>query len=34
MQTVTPQDGQTEHDDKYGYGLIDIQALLNIANES
>jgi serine protease AprX len=34
MQTVTPQDGQTGHDDKYGYGLIDIQALLNIANES
>jgi hypothetical protein len=34
MQTVTPQDGQTGHDDKYGYGLLDIQALLDKANAS
>ena len=34
MQTVTPQDGQTGHDDKYGYGLLDVQALLDKANAS
>jgi len=34
MQTVSPQDSQTGHDDKYGYGLLDIQALLDKASES
>ena len=31
-QSVTPQDGQTGHDDDYGYGLLQIQALLDAAN--
>ena len=29
MQTVTPQDGQTDHDDRYGYGLLHMQALID-----
>ena len=34
MQTVRPQEEQSGHDEKYGYGLLDIQALLDKANES
>ena len=34
MQTVTPQDGQSGHDNNYGYGLLDIQTLLDKANEA
>lgn len=34
MQTVRPQEDQSGHDDKYGYGLLDVQALLDKANES
>ncbi len=33
MQTVQPKDGQTDHDDNYGYGLLDIQALLEKADQ-
>ena len=33
MQTVQPKDGQTDHDDNYGYGLLDIEALLEKADE-
>ena len=33
MQTVQPKDGQTDHDDWYGYGLLDIEALLEKADE-
>tara|TARA_Y100000766_G_scaffold89281_1_gene75803 strand:- start:2331 stop:3473 length:1143 start_codon:yes stop_codon:yes gene_type:complete len=33
MQTVQPKDGQTDHDDNYGYGLLDIEALLEKAAE-
>jgi subtilisin family serine protease len=29
MDSVTPQEGQTGHDDQYGYGLLNIQALLD-----
>tara|TARA_B110001452_G_scaffold228856_1_gene204487 strand:- start:1066 stop:2232 length:1167 start_codon:yes stop_codon:yes gene_type:complete len=31
-QSVLPQDGQSGHDDNYGYGLLQIQALLDTAN--
>ena len=31
MQTVQPKDGQTEHDNDYGYGLLDIEALIEKA---
>ena len=31
-QSVTPQEGQSGHDDDYGYGLLQIQALLDAAN--
>jgi subtilisin family serine protease len=31
-QSVTPQEGQSGHDDNYGYGLLQIQALLDAAN--
>lgn len=34
MQTVSPQESQSGHDDNYGYGLLDVQALLDKANES
>ena len=33
MQSVQPKEGQTEHDDDYGYGLLDIDALLQLADE-
>ena len=33
MQTVQQKDGQTDHDDWYGYGLLDIEALLEKADE-
>ena len=33
MQTVQPEDGQTGHDDNYGYGLLDIEALLEKAEQ-
>ena len=33
MQTVNPRDGQTDHDDNYGYGLLDIDALLEKAEQ-
>jgi serine protease AprX len=33
MQSVKPKDGQTDHDDNYGYGLLDIEALLQLAEE-
>ena len=33
MQSVQPKEGQSEHDDDYGYGLLDIDALLNLAEE-
>jgi len=33
MQTVQPKDGQTDHDDNYGYGLLDIEALLEKADQ-
>ena len=33
MQTVQPKDGQTNHDDWYGYGLLDIEALLQKAEQ-
>ena len=31
MQTVQPKDGQSEHDNDYGYGLLDIEALIEKA---
>jgi len=33
MQTVQPKDGQTDHDNNYGYGLLDIEALLEKAEQ-
>ena len=33
MQTVQPKDAQTDHDDNYGYGLLDIEALLEKAEQ-
>ena len=33
MQTGQPKEGQTDHDDKYGYGLLDIEALLEKAEQ-
>ncbi len=33
MQSVQPKEGQTDHDDDYGYGLLDIDALLQLADE-
>ena len=33
MQTVQPKDGQADHDDDYGYGLLDIEALLEKADQ-
>ena len=33
MQSVQPQDGQSEHDDDYGYGLLEIEALLELAGQ-
>ena len=33
MQTVQPKYGQTDHDDKYGYGLLDIEALIQLADD-
>ena len=32
QQSVSPQEGQSGHDDDYGYGLLKIQALLDAAN--
>ena len=32
QQSVAPQEGQSGHDDDYGYGLLKIQALLDAAN--
>ncbi|HJM54895.1 MAG TPA: S8 family serine peptidase [Poseidonia sp.] len=32
METSVPQEGQTGHDDRYGYGLLHIAELLNSAN--
>ena len=31
MESVTPQEGQTDHDDNYGYGLLNIEGLLAMA---
>jgi len=31
MESVTPEEGQTGHDDQYGYGLLNIQALLDVS---
>ena len=33
MQTVKPSDGQSGHDDNYGYGLLDVDALLEKAEQ-
>ena len=33
MQSVQPRDGQSDHDDDYGYGLLDIDALLELAGQ-
>lgn len=33
MQSVQPQDGQSDHDNDYGYGLLDIEALLELAGQ-
>jgi len=33
MQTVQPQYEQTGHDDKYGYGLLNIEALIQLADD-
>ena len=33
MQTVNPKEGQTDHDNNYGYGLLDIDALLDKAEQ-
>lgn len=33
QQSSLPYDGQTEHDDDYGYGLLQTRALLNSANQ-
>lgn len=33
MQSVQPKEGQSDHDDNYGYGLLDIDALLQLADE-
>ena len=33
MQSVQPRDGQSDHDDDYGYGLLDIDALLELAEQ-
>ena len=33
MQTVQPKYGQTDHDDKYGYGLLDIEASIQLADD-
>ncbi len=33
MQTVQPKYGQTDHDDRYGYGLLDIEALIQLADD-
>ena len=34
MQSVQPKEGQSGHDDNYGYGLLDIEALLDIAEQN
>lgn len=34
MQSVQPKEGQSGHDDNYGYGLLDIEALLDLADEN
>jgi len=33
MQSVPPKEGQSGHDDTYGYGLLDVQALLGLAGQ-
>ena len=33
MQSVQPKEGQSGHDDNYGYGLLDVQALLELAEQ-
>ncbi len=33
MQSVKPQEGQSGHDDNYGYGLLDVEALLEKAEQ-
>ena len=33
MQTVNPKEGQSDHDNNYGYGLLDIDALLDKAEQ-
>ena len=32
QQSVTPREGQSGHDDDYGYGLLNIQQLLDAAD--
>lgn len=34
MQSVVPEEGQTGHDDLYGYGLLDIKGLLDAPQSS
>lgn len=34
MQSVQPKEGQSGHDDDYGYGLLDIEALLDLADQN
>ena len=34
MQSVQPKEGQSGHDDNYGYGLLDIEALLDLADQN
>ena len=33
MQSVKPKDGQSGHDNNYGYGLLNIEALLEKAEQ-
>ena len=34
MKSVQPKEGQSGHDDNYGYGLLDIEALLDLADQN
>ena len=33
MESCSPQPDQTGHDDKYGYGLLKIKNLIDVANQ-
>ncbi|MEL0312327.1 MAG: S8 family serine peptidase, partial [Candidatus Poseidoniales archaeon] len=34
MDAAVPQEGQTGHDDQYGYGLLNVSGLIDLATQA